>query len=438
MTGHARLTVCCFAFVLGGLALASSAQAGWSRPFTVAHADAEGPVLATSPTHGAALAWRSEDDHVLRVRRLGPDGRLGRVTRVPGPVYGESLTARIAVGESGAIVVLWTRWAYETGPTLFAQRLGKHGKLGAIRTIEHDPDASEELDERLAMDAAGNATIAWNRVHVVPSASDYRVTSASVCIRRLNAAGSLGPTTCVPNGGGFDRRPRLAVEPSGRGVLSWIRQLNGRYTVHALLIRRDGTLGPVHDASAPQELWSGGAADVAVDGSGRATLAWSQSGPGDGVTIRQLSNHGLGPLRAFTSSAGSGQPRVAATASGAATVAWVEDPSYRVKAVHIRPSGAVGHIRSLSGPSSVSSAFALAVAADGLGNSTVVYNAELPRRRPRSVVQARRFSGRGDLGRPRNLSRESPAGVVRAVAVVADARGVVTALVGNRVLRFVP
>jgi hypothetical protein len=437
MTGHLRLSFLSVAFLLGALVLASSAQAGWSRPFTVAHSD-EGTVLATSPTGGATLAWRSTGDHVLRVRRLGPDGRLGRVRRVPGPVYGEPLP-RIAIAESGAILVVWTHWEFETGPILYARRIGKHGKLGAIRTIAHDPEAFQELDERLAMDAAGNATIAWNRMHITPGFSHGdQVTYASVCIRRLSAAGSLGPITCVPTDGGFNRGARIAIEPSGRGALTWTRYLDGRTTVRALLIRSAGALGPALDVSAPYEYWSGGAADVAVDGSGRATLAWSTGQNGQGATTRQISNHGLGPARVFPTSGSTQQPRVAASTSGPATVAWVEDPSYRVKAVHIRRTGAVGPVRSLSAPSSVSSAFAFAVAADGLGNTTVVYNAELPGRKPRSVVQARRFSPRGELSKPWNLSPEGPAGLVRAVALVADERGVVTALAGNGVSRFVP
>jgi hypothetical protein len=439
MTGHVRLTFLCVAFLVGALAVVSSAQAGWSPPLTVAHSlIEEGQVLATSPTQGAAVAWRGAGDHVLRVRRLGPGGTLGRVMKVPGPVYGEPFP-RMAIAESGAIVVAWTHWEFETGPILYARRIGKHGKLGAIRTIAHDPEAFQELDERLAMDAAGNATIAWNRMHITAGFSHGdQVTYASVCIRRFTAAGSLGPVTCVPTDGGDNRGAQLAIEPSGRGAFTWTRYLDGRTTVRAMLIGRNGALGPALDVSSPYEYWSGGAAAVAVDGSGRATLAWSTGQIGQGATIRQISNRGLGTPHVFPTSGSTDQPRVAASTSGPATVAWIEDPSYRVKAVHILRSGAVGPVHSLSAPSSVSSTFAFAVAADGLGNTTVAYNAELPRRKPRSVVQARRFSGRGELGKPWNLSPIGPAGLVRAVAVVADERGVVTALSGSGVSRFVP
>jgi hypothetical protein len=336
-------------------------------------------------------------------------------------------------------VVVWTNSTFETGSTLLARRLGEHGKLGAIRTIAHDPEGEPELDVQSAMDGAGNTTIVWNRVHAVEvQPRGAEVTSASICVRRLTAAGSLGPVTCVPTEGGLDRNPRLAVAPSGRGVLTWIRSIDGRYAVQAALIRPDGTLGPALDVSAPSAYWSAGAADVAVDSRGRGTLAWSNGQSGDGVAMRQVSRRGLGPLHVFTTAGETLQPQVAATTSGAATVAWVEDPGSLVRAVHIRRDGVVGRVRTLSAPSSVSSAFAFGVAGDGLGNTTVVYNTELPGRKPRSVVQARRFSGGGRLGKPRNLSPKRKAGVVLSVAVVADARGVVTALVGDRATRFVP
>jgi hypothetical protein len=86
------------------------------------------------------------------------------------------------------------------------------------------------VGEQVAIDAAGNATIVWHRIVTATTGlphGEYWV-SARVRVRRFDADGSLGPVLGIPNQGGFDSSPQLAVEPSGRGVIAWARGRLGR------------------------------------------------------------------------------------------------------------------------------------------------------------------------------------------------------------------
>jgi hypothetical protein len=433
MNAQGRFTIVCVAVLAAALGLVSTAEAGWSRPKMVARTPVQRSALAASPRQGASVAWVGQT-RAMAARRTGPRGGLGPVKLFSDPLTDLEASPQVAVAASGATVMVWSVWQSDDGTgqrasTLFARRMSARGKLGPIRAIAHEPDfdSDDGIGQQVAMDAAGNATIAWQRVVTGDSGAphgEYTV-SASVRIRRLAADGSLGPDIGIPTEGGLDERPALAVEPSGRAVIALVRRVASQYSVRAALLDRDGRLGTVQDVSPPGPYWSGQAATVAIDGRSRAAIAWVEPGPEDHqrVAARQLSSRGLGPLHLLSPVSSPFGPVVAVDAAGATTIAWrqvggiEEGFANRVAARQIRRGGAVGRLLTLSsGGGEVSEPV---LAADGLGNATVLWAQG-------GSVRARRISSSGRLGRPRTLS----AGGVEASwpAVAADARGVVTAV----------
>jgi hypothetical protein len=451
MTGRGSLTILCIAAVL---AHAPAAQAGWSEPTTVARVLNAEAAVATSAGQGAAVAWRGDQPRVVNVRRIGPRGALGATTAFSGPLSGVDPGPQVAVSATGAIVTIWSVSEFdsetgETTSTLFARRMRPGGKLGPVRTIARmpNPGNAAALGKELAVDAAGNATIAW--VHSFDFRGSERgtyPTRRSVRVRHLSPDGTLGPTVIVTRGNVSDSVPALAVAPSGRGVLAWVhRGADQRYGVRARLIARDRRLGRLEEVSLPQQYWSGNAPDVAVDRNGRATIAWSAptSGVGSRVFARQLTQAGLAPLHALTPGGSTSLPVVAFDGRGTATVAWAAYPEIppggsndqrRIEARQIRSGGGLGPLRVLApeGPGYE----APVLAADGLGNTTVVWVGP--------GIRARRLSRRGQVGPVRTLTTEGE--VTLSPVVAADADGVVTAawpsrLRGNfsiRAARFVP
>jgi hypothetical protein len=432
VSARARLSISGAAALVGVLALVSSAQAKWSPPVIVARSVADGPVLAGSPRHGATLAWLRDNPHVLTARHLGPRGASGRAQAFTGafdPALDQKFLPQLGVADSGATVMVWHTWEFPGGYKLFARRMTPAGRLGPVRMIAEVTDAVRDADpgERLAVDAAGNATIVWNRVVGTPADHGSNVTSSTVQIRRFDADGSLGPVVEIPSQGARDFAPRLAGEPSGRAVVTWVRFTEDQIWVRAALIDRDGTLGVARDVSAPGPYWSGGAAEVVLDVRGKATISWGAPRGGRDVrTVRQLSSRGLGPLRSLGPGASA---LLAVDRFGTATLVWVDFA--QVKARQIRRDGTLGPQRTLSAPSLDVPRAALAT--DGLGNTTVVWAG--------ARVQARRLSREGRLGRVWTLTPDGPPGAMP--AVVADARGVVTAVWGVgtadiQASRFVP
>jgi hypothetical protein len=413
------------------LGSATSAHAGWSSPITLARSAYAGPAIAGSTRHGAAVGWVGAKPIVMRVRRLGPTGRLGRVRSIS-DVLDDSPTPRIGVASSGAAVMVWVvRREADSAYALLARRISARGKIGRLLTLAHDRNISGEgLDEQLVVDAAGNATVVWHRELGDPvEPKGFHVTESTLHMRRLNADGSLGPVADIAPEGGFDHFPRLAAEPSGRVALVWVRRASDLYSVRARLIRRDGRLGPLREVSAPSPHWPGASANVALDAKGRATITWATSSPST-VVARQLSDQGLGPTHILAPPGSYYGPHVTVDKRGTATVAWRElepGPAFgsSAKARQIRRDGSAGLTRTLSTTSGQISEPQLV--ADGLGRTTVVWVQSASPFGQAEFVRSRAFAPDGRLGAAHTVGGGSAFSLIGGQQVVADARGRVTA-----------
>ena len=91
------------------------------------------------------------------------------------------------------------------------------GRLGRVHRIAPPRGL---VDFRVAVDAAGNATIVWAPRLGCCSAQDPPITQAVLRARRLTAKGDLGRTIVVASEG-VNLYPRVAVAPSGRATIAW-------------------------------------------------------------------------------------------------------------------------------------------------------------------------------------------------------------------------
>jgi hypothetical protein len=311
-------------------------------------------------------------------------------------------------------------------------RVGARGRLGPIRTLARDRNSlGEGLEEQLVVDPAGNAIVVWRRVL---GAADRHapIRESSLHLRRFAADGSLGPIVDVPTDGGLDSSPRLAVERSGRATLVWVRHAGGLTGVRASRVLRNGRLEPSREVSAPEVFFSGDRPAVALDATGRATVAWlAHTEEGSTVAARQISGGDLGPVHTLTSpSYGKFAPDVAVDRYGTATVAWRDGgsaPTFTnfVGARQIRADEGLGPLRTLSAPSDQVSPPRLV--ADGLGRTTVAWTRTIRSPAEAAFVQTRAFARDGRLGSTRTLYEERPGFELGRVQIVGDARGVVTA-----------
>jgi hypothetical protein len=426
--------------------LAPHASAGWTSPFDLASAPATDVALATSPSRGAAVAWRDSLSGEAWVRRLDADGRLGPPLLFSADANGSA--PLIGLASSGAAVIVWSRFDSDGRYTLLARRVTARGRLGRIRELGRGSDVlGEGLSPQLAVDAAGNATVIWNRRRGYDVPHDLVVTRSTLHLRRIDADGSLGPVVDLPAEGGLNQFARLAIEPSGRAVLVWVHEQDGLFGLRARLVGRDGRLGAGRDLSVPTLQPITARADAAIGSDGTASITWAApSESGVTVVLRQLSPRGLGRLRAVTPVGSFSDPRVEVAEDGSAMVAWLQARSGSnevVAARRLRIDGRLGNTRLLSPPAPHVSEPALA--ADDLGRLTIVW-VRLLRDGISSSVEARAFARDHHLGPIHILSVGERPSPFTPPVLVADAREVVTAawvtlrsdLFGLRAARYVP
>jgi hypothetical protein len=417
----ATATIALVAATLG--AAATDSEAKWTRPLTVARCDCLGfPVLTTSARGGSVVAWQDNDGR-LTARRIRRDGTLGRKhTLAKRAVELNNEWAWIATGPSGASVAVWQEWdADDQAGGIRARRLTLRGKLGRIHRIAQTGPAGT-LDGAVAVDAAGNATIAWSGVPSLGGSPDHPpAPTTTVRARRLTVKGERGPPIHLRLGEQFNDHPRVAVAPSGRATVTW-RVCCGLNAIATTTIGRNGKAGAISDLSGQA---GGSEPELAMDARGNAIVVW----PGYFVMARRIRAGGaLGPVHVLgPGDPWDSHPRVAFDRTGDASVVWWHSDSIQFR--RIGANDTLGPLANLSGPGSntldLPDFESPAVAVDPVGNATAAWlagpHANLTGTSGR--IQARTVAPGGELGAITTLF--SAVRLTRP-EIVADARGVVT------------
>jgi hypothetical protein len=254
----------------------ASALAGsgvWSPPPPLdGPAELDMPAIAVSPSGAAAAVWlenlsgteltADRNEVIAAVRsaggvwgpavRLGseyePPGEAGPTNYPPGP--------QVAIDRAGAAIVVWQHQA--------ADKVVPEADVFHSRTMRWGPPTaiagSDAIDPDVAVDADGDATVAWTTTRNGVATSSRRLTGGCSWTRRRTL---LKAQAHIPF-------PHVAVSPDGAAMIVW--------------------QGPVTAAvrSSPGSAWqrpatlssaSGGEAQAALDSKGDAVVAWEQPGP---------------------------------------------------------------------------------------------------------------------------------------------------------------
>lgn len=276
--------------------------------------------LDVEPDGDAVAVWNRElnGKYVIQARRRSATGTLS-------PVYtlsyagGYSVSADVAVTPGGAATVTWIRRGPEPERDYYVQTrtIAGDGTLSEVQRLSATTASASPA--KVAVSDAGIATIAWARQ------ADNAVNTA---FYRLRAAdGTLGTPVQFADKVAFDSFT-VAGNGTGRTAFAWLENNGGVHTAKARIRAAEGGLG------APFVVAPGSPTrhpETAMDLGGHVTFAWPESAGADRRNhLRRRSAAGYwNPERVVSPLSGrAGSPHLAVDESGKATVAWqVEDPT---------------------------------------------------------------------------------------------------------------
>jgi len=274
----------------------------------------------------------------------------------------------LAVSGSGTTTVVWSARSGSGAFTVFARQITAAGTRGTIRQLS--ASGQDALAPQVAVAPTGTATVSWVRSNG---------TNFIVQARRILPTGTPEESTKTLSGSGQDAAaPQVAVSPGGAATVVWKRFDGAHYLVQERRIAADGTL----EASA-HTLSEGGQdavePQVAVDGNGNATVAWSRFDGYDSIVQERRVGSSGTPAASVTALSASGesavQPRVAVNTVGAVTIVWtrLDGANWIVQNRRLSSSGAlVGSVQSLTATGRNAAEPQVAVGGDG--TSTIAWS----------------------------------------------------------------
>lgn len=382
---HQDRRICRFAPVaaLAALLTPSLASAEFGTPFPLSSRDfpAAIPQVAADSDGDALVVWEQEDSSRLfsvTARARSNTGAIGplQILSATGPAAGNP---RVAMDADGDALVAWHRFLSSTF-RVQARARAKTGALGPLQTLS-GPNAT---NPEVAMDSEGDALVAWAR-----AADDSRVQA-----RARSRNGVLGPIENISAAGGNDSSYQVAMDADGDALIIWVHPDGGASRLQARFRSKAGALGPIQDISDPAG--DAGAPRVAMDADGDALIVWSEQ---DGTFARRRTKAGaLGPIE-VVAGVGAGGPQVATEPDGDAVVVWSRnlENGLRIEGRTRSAAGALGPVRVFSKTNGLEPQ----VSVDPAGNAVAIWVLfDGTNRR----IQARTLSAAGVLGPRQTLT----------------------------------
>jgi hypothetical protein len=225
------------------------------------------------------------------------------------PPAGGALTPDVAVNPDGSAVAAWVQ--PQSGGTFVVQAgLREFGGSWAAPQTLSAPSSSQSLDPDVAIDADGNAVVAWS----LPSSANASAVQARL---RPFAIGVWQPVETLSNAGALAVRPEVTIGPSGGAVAAWLEQVPGQGLGQVQTAAREAASGVF---SVPAPLGPSGAFGVTLDADeAGTTLAVVQVGGPPNSTWQTALRLPGGPFGALQALPSPGPPIVDA-AVGAVVV----------------------------------------------------------------------------------------------------------------------
>jgi hypothetical protein len=225
-------------------------------------------------------------------------------------ISGSGDSARTAIDAQGDAVFVWSSNNIE------ARTRSVDGTLGSVKAVSPAAGFTPQVDA----DSQGNALVVWRA-----KVGGRQVVRA----RELTAGGALKPTQTISPAGQNAFAPQVAVNATGKAVVTW----QGRYDGSKLRVQgrarsSSGSLGPVKTLSATGQHYYY-SPQLEINGKGRAAFVWERGSTDiccERVETRTLYSNGslsavqtLSPARAWHTAS---KPDVAMDASGNAYYVW--------------------------------------------------------------------------------------------------------------------
>jgi len=330
-----------FLAVLGFVAFStgiSSAQVSLSGSETKANGTTSNrqlrPAVAQDSSGKFVIAWESEgtdgDGFGIYARRFTSAGASsGAQFIVNTTTAGEQRFPAIASNDSGAFVVVWmdeTQDGSGNGWGVYAQRFDNTGAAQGSEFVVSSNVTEHQKQPAVAMDAAGNFVVVWQRVTL--DGSSFRIRG-----RRFDSSGN--PLASLFNLSGssssYRGNPVIAMENDGAFAVAW--QAFG--TDNSGMAIRARAYDASHSALASNFAvntdTTGNQQEpaIGIDSTGAFVVAWSsyaQDGDAEGVFAQRYNNDGTvngSEFHVSTTTAGAQEnPWVAMTLSGSFSVVW--------------------------------------------------------------------------------------------------------------------
>ena len=200
-------------------------------------------------------------------------------------------TPVIAMDGSGNFIITW--WDYRNGNSdIYAQRYNSSGTpTGVNFTVNDDTGTTDQGVPDIAMDGSGNFVITWY---------DTRNGGADIYAQRYNSSGTLLGSNFKVNddvGTAWQYDPAIAMDGSGNFVITWYDTRNGNFDIYAQRYNSSGTpLGlnfKVNDDIGTA--WQYDPA-IAMDDSGRFVITWEDYRNGNADIYAQRYNSSGNPV----------------------------------------------------------------------------------------------------------------------------------------------
>lgn len=340
-----------------------AAHATWSSPVSVSPAGEDllgSSVEAVAAPDGTIYAtWEmaiagppGTASRSMRLATITPSGSVASPVSITGPLP-NSAWRDIAVGTDGSVAVAWITYYDGVGVSVQVVRVAGNGTVGSIHTLHNGPAAASNT--KVVLDAAGQATVVWERESDSGSNAAHIVQAA-----RLRPDGTMSAPQTL--GSGFNLFLKAAVQPGGRVLVNWS---GSRFTS----LSSDGVQGPTTDLDPGQATSS--IAALALAAAGEGIISWRRSS-GEIATRRVRADGSLGPVVRLSPPAQNSrsEPDVGVSSNGLATTAWSDDQDVWI--AQTTSDGSANAAVRLNVPGGSSNA-EHAIAVDAAGTSTITW-----------------------------------------------------------------
>jgi hypothetical protein len=337
----------------------------FGKPERLASGDVAGisPVVAVGDDGTEVAAWvelRGEHGRVFVATR-GPDGSLDRRRMLGGGVEPDAGLAA-AVAPDGTALVAWSRRRHREPRQLRAAIRRPHADWSHPHTLTSGKWSV--VNPSAAFDAAGNATLVWERRNVDSPGQDGLFLPAQSEVSALvrPAGGPFGRPRVVSRHSQDASFPRLAENARGDAIATWdsVGIKDFRFRVGYATRRAGEDFGPARWLTGRKGF--AGFAIPTIDSDGRTKAAWTHEHTRHGficdecAVVRVARGQPGGPLsnRRRVSGRRAHLDALAANPGGDALLVWdIEYTSSEIRdtveARFMRPGGGLSSRRTLTG-----------------------------------------------------------------------------------------